>query len=139
MSIFMRSQQVRNYHKKVVDHFSRRENVGFLDKPNHTGLVGAPASADVLRLQVQVDLGNGKIMDPHLNMNKRTAMDSTIHNSAFLSETVRGLSFADKSDHMTIKDKARKLPFPPVKLHCSVMAEESIQSAINSYFATRHG
>ncbi|KAG2225582.1 hypothetical protein INT45_013693 [Circinella minor] len=123
--------QVRTYHNKVIEHFSRRENVGFLDKPNHVGIVGVPASADILRSQIQVDLGTGKLTDITTLSNNET---SVINNTMYLSKTLRGLSVNDQMPE-TNKDDA---PFPPAKLHCSV-TEDSIQSAINSYFATRHG
>ncbi|KAI7853463.1 hypothetical protein BDC45DRAFT_511284 [Circinella umbellata] len=125
--------QVRSYHNKVVEHFSRRENVGFLDKPNHLGIVGVPASVDILRPQIQVDIGTGKLTDIATLSNNETS----VINNMYLSKTLRGLSVNDQMTE-TNKDNARKLPFPPVKLHCSV-TEDSIQSAINSYFATRHG
>ena len=99
----------------MIEHFSRRENVGFLDKPNHGGVVGAPASVDILRPQIQVDLGTGKLTDT-IPLSNNT--NSVVTNTIYLSETLRGLSAGEQMAR-TDKNNARKLPFPPTKLHCS--------------------
>eukprot|EP00630_Chrysocystis_fragilis_P000606 CAMPEP_0197395246 /NCGR_PEP_ID=MMETSP1165-20131217/6593_1 /TAXON_ID=284809 /ORGANISM="Chrysocystis fragilis, Strain CCMP3189" /LENGTH=154 /DNA_ID=CAMNT_0042921003 /DNA_START=45 /DNA_END=509 /DNA_ORIENTATION=- len=123
--------RARAYHQKVVDHFERPSNVGSLDKndPNvGTGLVGAPACGDVMKLQVRVD-DEGKIVEAKF---KTFGCGSAIASSSVATEWVRGRSIEDAAG-ITNKEIAQHLNLPPVKLHCSMLAEDAINAAINDY------
>ncbi|CAB1414271.1 unnamed protein product [Pleuronectes platessa] len=119
------------YHKKVVDHYENPRNVGSLDKNSKsvgTGLVGAPACGDVMKLQIQVD-ENGKIVDAKF---KTFGCGSAIASSSIATEWVKGKSI---DDALKIKntDIAKELCLPPVKLHCSMLAEDAIRAALSDY------
>ncbi|XP_026995261.1 iron-sulfur cluster assembly enzyme ISCU, mitochondrial [Tachysurus fulvidraco] len=119
------------YHKKVVDHYENPRNVGSLDKKAKnvgTGLVGAPACGDVMKLQIQVD-EEGKIVDARF---KTFGCGSAIASSSLATEWVKGKSVAEA---MEIKntDIAKELCLPPVKLHCSMLAEDAIKAALADY------
>ena len=119
------------YSDKVVDHYENPRNVGSLDKddPNvGTGMVGAPACGDVMKLQIQVD-DDGIITDAKF---KTYGCGSAIASSSLLTEWVRGQSL-DEVEKIKNSDIANELALPPVKIHCSVLAEDAIKSAIADY------
>ena len=119
------------YSDKVIDHYTNPRNVGTLDKSNSkvgTGLVGAPECGDVMRLQIQVD-DNNMITDAKF---KTFGCGSAIASSSLATEWLKGKSIDDamKIDNMDIVEE---LSLPPVKIHCSVLAEDAIKAAINDY------
>ena len=119
------------YSDKVIDHYTNPRNVGTLDKSNSkvgTGLVGAPECGDVMRLQIQVD-DNNVITDAKF---KTFGCGSAIASSSLATEWLKGKSIDDamKIDNMDIVEE---LSLPPVKIHCSVLAEDAIKAAINDY------
>ncbi len=125
-----------HYSDKVVDHYENPRNVGTLDKESPdvgTGLVGAPACGDVMRLQIQVD-GAGVIQDARF---KTFGCGSAIASSSLVTEWVKGRTVEEA---LAIKntDVARELSLPPVKVHCSVLAEDAIKAAIADY-QKKHG
>ncbi|WIA09853.1 hypothetical protein OEZ86_000025 [Tetradesmus obliquus] len=125
----------RLYHKNVVDHYERPRNVGSFDKndPNvGTGLVGAPACGDVMKLQIKVD-DEGNIVDSCF---KTFGCGSAIASSSVATEWVKGKSLEEVT---TIKnsDIAKHLSLPPVKLHCSMLAEDAIKAAVKDIKAKR--
>uniref|UniRef100_A0A8C9Q5Z9 Iron-sulfur cluster assembly enzyme n=1 Tax=Spermophilus dauricus TaxID=99837 RepID=A0A8C9Q5Z9_SPEDA len=116
---------------KVVDHYENPRNVGSLDKTSKnvgTGLVGAPACGDVMKLQIQVD-EKGKIVDARF---KTFGCGSAIASSSLATEWVKGKTVEEA---LTIKntDIAKELCLPPVKLHCSMLAEDAIKAALADY------
>jgi nitrogen fixation NifU-like protein len=118
------------YSDKVLDHYSNPKNVGTLDKskPNvGTGLVGAPECGDVMRLQIEVN--DGIITDAKF---KTFGCGSAIAASSLATEWLKGMSLdeAVKLDNMSLVEE---LHLPPVKIHCSVLAEDAIKSAVNDY------
>jgi Fe-S cluster assembly scaffold IscU len=118
------------YSEKVLDHYSNPKNVGTLDKskPNvGTGLVGAPECGDVMRLQIEVN--DGIITDAKF---KTFGCGSAIAASSLATEWLKGMSLdeAVKMDNMSLVEE---LNLPPVKIHCSVLAEDAIKSAVNDY------
>jgi nitrogen fixation NifU-like protein len=118
------------YSEKVLDHYSNPKNVGTLDKskPNvGTGLVGAPECGDVMRLQIEVN--DGIITDAKF---KTFGCGSAIAASSLATEWLKGMTLEDaaKMDNMSLVEE---LHLPPVKIHCSVLAEDAIKSAINDY------
>ncbi|HEY8689494.1 MAG TPA: Fe-S cluster assembly scaffold IscU [Chitinophagaceae bacterium] len=120
------------YSDKVIDHYQNPKNVGTLDKSQKnvgTGLVGAPECGDVMRLQIQVDEATGMITDAKF---KTFGCGSAIASSSLATEWLKGKSVDDalKIDNMDIVEE---LNLPPVKIHCSVLAEDAIKSAINDY------
>ncbi|XP_020791155.1 iron-sulfur cluster assembly enzyme ISCU [Boleophthalmus pectinirostris] len=120
-----------SYHKKVVDHYENPRNVGSLDKNAQnvgTGLVGAPACGDVMKLQIQVD-DNGKIVDAKF---KTFGCGSAIASSSLATELVKGKS-VDEALQIKNTDIAKELCLPPVKLHCSMLAEDAIKAALSDY------
>ncbi|KAM7416651.1 hypothetical protein PAMA_018619 [Pampus argenteus] len=120
-----------SYHKKVVDHYENPRNVGTLDKTSRnvgTGLVGAPACGDVMKLQIQVD-ENGKIVDAKF---KTFGCGSAIASSSLATEWVKGKS-VDEALRIKNTDIAKELCLPPVKLHCSMLAEDAIKAALSDY------
>uniref|UniRef100_A0A3P9H5S8 Iron-sulfur cluster assembly enzyme n=1 Tax=Oryzias latipes TaxID=8090 RepID=A0A3P9H5S8_ORYLA len=120
-----------SYHKKVVDHYENPRNVGSLDKNSKsvgTGLVGAPACGDVMKLQIQVD-ENGKIVDAKF---KTFGCGSAIASSSLATEWVKGKSL-DEAMKIKNSDIAKELSLPPVKLHCSMLAEDAIKAALSDY------
>lgn len=119
------------YSDKVIDHYSNPRNVGTLDKSKQnvgTGLVGAPECGDVMRLQIEVD-ENNVITDAKF---KTFGCGSAIASSSLATEWLKGKSIDDalSIDNMDIVEE---LALPPVKIHCSVLAEDAIKSAINDY------
>jgi Fe-S cluster assembly scaffold IscU len=121
-----------SYSDKVIDHYQNPKNVGTLDKSQKnvgTGLVGAPECGDVMRLQIQVDEATGMITDAKF---KTFGCGSAIASSSLATEWLKGKSVDDalKIDNMDIVEE---LHLPPVKIHCSVLAEDAIKSAINDY------
>ncbi|XP_033845483.1 iron-sulfur cluster assembly scaffold protein IscU-like [Periophthalmus magnuspinnatus] len=119
------------YHVKVMDHYENPRNVGSLDKNSRnvgTGLVGAPACGDVMKLQIEVD-DQGKIVDARF---KTFGCGSAIASSSLATEWVKGKSVEEA---LTIKntDIAKELCLPPVKLHCSMLAEDAIKAALADY------
>ena len=117
------------YSKGVLEHYDNPRNVGSLDKkdPNvGTGLVGAPECGDVMKLQIKVD-GNDKIVDAKF---KTFGCGSAIASSSVATEWVKGKTM-DECLAVTNKDIAAHLKLPPVKLHCSMLAEDAIKAAIH--------
>lgn len=119
------------YSEKVIDHYQNPKNVGTLDKSSKnvgTGLVGAPECGDVMRLQIEVD-ETGVIKDAKF---KTFGCGSAIASSSLATEWLKGKSVDDalKIDNMAIVEE---LNLPPVKIHCSVLAEDAIKAAINDY------
>ena len=120
----------RFYHKKVLDHYENPRNVGSLDKSKisvGTGLVGAPACGDVMKLQIEVN--NGKIIDAKF---KTFGCGSAIAASSYGTEHIIGKKLGDAYE-VTNQDIANHLKLPPVKLHCSMLMEDAIKAAINDY------
>lgn len=120
------------YSEKVLDHFKNPRNVGVLDKSKKnvgTGLVGAPECGDVMRLQIEVDEETGTIRDAKF---KTFGCGSAIASSSLATEWLKGKSVDDalKIDNMDIVEE---LALPPVKIHCSVLAEDAIKAAIKDY------
>jgi len=116
------------YSDKVLDHYENPRNVGKMNDDDinvGTGMVGAPACGDVMRLQIKVD-GNGVIEDAKF---KTYGCGSAIASSSLLTEWVKGRSL-DQATEIKNKDIAEELGLPPVKIHCSVLAEDAIQAAI---------
>ena len=118
------------YSDKVLDHYSNPKNVGTLDKSKQnvgTGLVGAPECGDVMRLQIEVN--DGIITDAKF---KTFGCGSAIAASSLATEWLKGMSIdeAVKMDNMSLVEE---LHLPPVKIHCSVLAEDAIKSAVNDY------
>ena len=123
------------YTDKVIEHFEHSRNVGTLDKddPNvGTGLVGAPACGDVMRLQLKIS-DEGVIQDAKF---KTFGCGSAIASSSLVTEWVKGKSMEDAMK-ITNKDIAQELSLPPVKIHCSVLAEDAIKAAIEDFRAKR--
>ena len=125
------------YSEKVLDHFKNPKNVGTLDKGKKnvgTGLVGAPECGDVMRLQIEVDEASGTITDAKF---KTFGCGSAIASSSLATEWLKGKSLEDamKIDNMDIVEE---LALPPVKIHCSVLAEDAIKAAIKDY-QTKNG
>jgi nitrogen fixation NifU-like protein len=120
------------YSNKVLDHFTNPRNVGTLDKEKKnvgTGLVGAPECGDVMRLQIEVDDETKMIRDAKF---KTFGCGSAIASSSLATEWLKGKSIDDalSIDNMTIVEE---LALPPVKIHCSVLAEDAIKAAISDY------
>jgi len=125
-------QQVRCYDKKVLEHFNNPRNVGTLDAKSTkvgTGLVGAPACGDVMRLQIEVDEKTGKIVDAKF---KTFGCGSAIASSSLATEMIKGKGL-DEAGKLTNSMIANELCLPPVKLHCSMLAEDAIKAALADY------
>tara|TARA_B100000287_G_scaffold219037_1_gene206573 strand:+ start:311 stop:721 length:411 start_codon:yes stop_codon:yes gene_type:complete len=119
------------YSEKVLDHYEKPRNVGRLDDKSRsvgTGMVGAPACGDVMRLQIQVD-EKGVIEDAKF---KTYGCGSAIASSSLLTEWVKGKSLIDACE-IKNTEIAEELSLPPVKIHCSVLAEDAIKAAISDY------
>jgi len=119
------------YSKEVIDHYENPRNVGSFDKNDTnigTGLVGAPACGDVMKLQVKIE--NGIIQDAKF---KTFGCGSAIASSSFITEWVKGKTVTQAK---TIKNTyiVKELALPPVKIHCSVLAEDAIKAAIENYY-----
>ena len=120
------------YSEKVIDHYSNPKNVGTLDKSKSnvgTGLVGAPECGDVMRLQIEVDDASGVITDAKF---KTFGCGSAIASSSLATEWLKGKTL-DQAVAIDNMELVEELNLPPVKIHCSVLAEDSIKSAINDY------
>ncbi len=119
------------YSKKLLDHYENPHNVGSFAKDEKnigTGLVGAPACGDVMKLQIKVD-DAGIITDAKF---KTFGCGSAIASSSLATEWIKGQSL-EKAEKLTNKEIAQELSLPPVKIHCSVLAEEAIKAAIEDY------
>lgn len=150
------AQQRRGYHEKVLDHYNNPRNVGSMQKGDQdvgTGLVGAPACGDVMKLQIRVNKDSGRIDDVVF---KTFGCGSAIASSSYLTELVRGMTL-DEAGRVKNTDVAKELCLPPVKrmslscvwlmnsvgsnaniyislVHCSMLAEDAIKSAIANYY-----
>ena len=125
------------YSEKVIDHYENPRNVGSFAKDEEgiaTGMVGAPACGDVMKLQIKVDPQTGLIQDARF---KTYGCGSAIASSSLVTEWVKGKTL---DQALTIKNAqiAEELALPPVKIHCSILAEDAIKAAVNDYKA-RHG
>jgi nitrogen fixation NifU-like protein len=120
------------YSDKVVDHYSNPRNVGSLDKGDEnvgTGLVGAPECGDVMKLQIKVDETSGVIEDAKF---KTFGCGSAIASSSLATEWVKGKTL-EEALAIRNTDIVRELSLPPVKIHCSVLAEDAIKAAISDW------
>ena len=123
------------YSKKLTDHFENPQNVGSFDKNDDnvgTGLVGAPACGDVMKLQIKVE--DGIIQDAKF---KTFGCGSAIASSSLITEWVKGRTLNEAKSIKNVQI-AKELALPPVKIHCSVLAEDSIKAAIKDY-ETKYG
>ena len=124
------------YSEKVIDHYEHPRNVGAFGKDEGgvgTGLVGAPACGDVMKLQIKVNPTTGRIEDAKF---KTYGCGSAIASSSLVTEWVKGKSL---DEALTIKNTqiAEELALPPVKIHCSILAEDAIKAAVDDY-RSRH-
>lgn len=122
------------YSDKVLDHYENPRNVGIMNDDDDnvgTGMVGAPACGDVMRLQIRVN--DGIIVDAKF---KTYGCGSAIASSSLLTEWVKGMHI-DKAELLRNTQLAEELSLPPVKIHCSVLAEDAIKSAIQNYRSKR--
>ena len=122
------------YSEKVVEHYENPRNVGSFDKGDDTvgtGMVGAPACGDVMKLQIKVNPATGLIEDAKF---KTYGCGSAIASSSLVTEWIKGKSL---DEALTIKNTqiAEELALPPVKIHCSILAEDAIKAAVNDYKA----
>ena len=127
----------RAYHPKVIEHYTNPRNVGSLDKKSKdvgTGIVGAPACGDVIKLQIQVDDKTGIIENVKF---KTFGCGSAIASSSYMTELVHGMSIDDAAK-IKNTEIAKELSLPPVKLHCSMLAEDAIKAAIKDYKTKRN-
>ena len=125
------------YSDKVVEHYENPRNVGSFEKGDEdvgTGMVGAPACGDVMKLQIKVNPATGLIEDARF---KTYGCGSAIASSSLVTEWVKGKSL---DEAMSIKNTqiAEELALPPVKIHCSILAEDAIKAAVDDYKA-KHG
>ena len=123
------------YSDKVIDHYENPRNVGSLDKSDEavgTGIVGAPACGDVMKLQIKVE--DGVITDAKF---KTYGCGSAIASSSLVTEWVKGMS-VEKAMELKNSQIAEELSLPPVKIHCSVLAEDAVKAAIKDY-QDKHG
>ena len=123
------------YNDKLLDHYENPRNVGSLNKDKDTvgtGLVGAPACGDVMKLQIEVD-EIGVIIDAKF---KTFGCGSAIASSSLVTEWVKGRK-VDEAVEITNKEIAKELALPPVKIHCSVLAEDAIKAAVADYKSKR--
>ena len=124
------------YSEKVIDHYENPRNVGKMDAAERnvgTGMVGAPACGDVMRLQIKVE--NDTISDAKF---KSYGCGSAIASSSLLTEWVRGRTL-DEANSIKNMEIAQELALPPVKIHCSVLAEDAIKAAIQNYREKQNG
>ena len=120
-----------SYSTAVLDHYENPRNVGVLDaasKKVGTGMVGAPACGDVMKLQIQVN-DDGVIEDARF---KAYGCGSAIASSSLITEWVKGKTL-DEASHIKNTEIVKELDLPPVKIHCSVLAEDAIKAAINNF------
>ena len=119
------------YSKELIDHYEKPRNVGSMDKDSKevgTGLVGAPACGDVMKLQIKVD-DQGVIEDAKF---KTCGCGAAIASSSLITEWVKGKKL-DDANKIKNTEIAKHLALPPVKIHCSVLAEDAIKAAISDY------
>lgn len=124
------------YSDKVLDHYENPRNVGSLDKNDPdvgTGMVGAPSCGDVMKLQIKVNEETGIIEDAKF---KTYGCGSAIASSSLVTELLKGKTI-DEATSIKNSDIAEELALPPVKIHCSVLAEDAIKSAIEDYTKKR--
>jgi nitrogen fixation protein NifU and related proteins len=122
------------YSNKVIEHYENPRNVGSFDKGDETvgtGMVGAPACGDVMKLQIKVDPRTGLIQDARF---KTYGCGSAIASSSLVTEWVKGKTL---DEAMSVKNTqiAEELALPPVKIHCSILAEDAIKAAVTDYKA----
>jgi nitrogen fixation NifU-like protein len=120
------------YSQQVIDHYENPRNVGSFDKTDPdigTGMVGAPACGDVMRLQIKVDNDTGIITDAKF---KTYGCGSAIASSSLITEWVKGKTL-DQAGSIKNSEIAEELALPPVKIHCSILAEDAIKAAIHNY------
>ena len=119
------------YSQKVVDHYENPRNVGKfdIDETIGTGMVGAPACGDVMKLQIKVDHDTGIITDARF---KTYGCGSAIASSSLVTEWVKGKTI-DQAAQLKNSEIAEELALPPVKIHCSILAEDAIKAAVEDY------
>ena len=120
------------YSNKVIDHYENPRNVGSFDKTDNdigTGMVGAPACGDVMKLQIKVDHVTGIITDAKF---KTYVCGSAIASSSLITEWVKGKTL-DEAGSIKNSEIAEELALPPVKIHCSILAEDAIKAAVEDY------
>ena len=120
------------YSEKVVDHYENPRNVGSFDKDDAsvgTGMVGAPACGDVMKLQIKVNPATGVIEDARF---KTYGCGSAIASSSLVTEWVKGKTL-DQAASLKNSQIAEELALPPVKIHCSILAEDAIKAAVEDY------
>ncbi len=120
------------YSEKVVDHYENPRNVGSFDKGDEsvgTGMVGAPACGDVMKLQIKVNSETGVIEDARF---KTYGCGSAIASSSLVTEWVKGKTL-EQASALKNSEIAEELALPPVKIHCSILAEDAIKAAVNDY------
>ena len=125
------------YSEKVIEHYEHPRNVGSFDKGDSsvgTGMVGAPACGDVMKLQIKVDPATGLIQDARF---KTYGCGSAIASSSLVTEWVKGKTL-DQAAALKNSQIAEELALPPVKIHCSILAEDAIKAAVQDYKA-KHG
>jgi Fe-S cluster assembly scaffold IscU len=128
----MNMNMIRSYGQNVIDHYQSPKNVGSLDSKDinvGSGLVGAPACGDVMRLQINVDADTGIILDTKF---KTFGCGSAIASSSYGSEYIKG-KHIDDAYNISNRDIANYLKLPPIKIHCSMLMEDAVKSAINDY------
>ena len=121
-----------SYSQQVIDHYENPRNVGSFNKGDPdvgTGVVGAPACGDVMKLQIKVDHDTGIITDAKF---KTYGCGSAIASSSLITEWVKGMHI-DKAGEIKNSEIAEELALPPVKIHCSILAEDAIKAAVNDY------
>jgi len=120
------------YSEKVIDHYENPRNVGTFDKGDAsvgTGMVGAPACGDVMKLQIKVNEQTGVIEDARF---KTYGCGSAIASSSLVTEWVKGKTL-EQAQALKNSEIAEELALPPVKIHCSILAEDAIKAAVNDY------
>ena len=120
------------YSEQVIDHYENPRNVGSFDKSDNsvgTGMVGAPACGDVMKLQIKVDDATGIITDAKF---KTYGCGSAIASSSLVTEWVKGKTL-DQAGAIKNSQIAEELALPPVKIHCSILAEDAIKAAVEDY------
>jgi nitrogen fixation NifU-like protein len=120
------------YSEKVIDHYENPRNVGSFEKDDPTvgtGMVGAPACGDVMKLQIKVDNDTGIITDAKF---KTYGCGSAIASSSLVTEWVKGKTL-DQAGSIKNSEIAEELALPPVKIHCSILAEDAIKAAVDDY------
>ena len=120
------------YSKQVIDHYENPRNVGTFDKDDEdvgTGMVGAPSCGDVMKLQIKVDKQTGLITDAKF---KTYGCGSAIASSSLVTEWVKGKTL-DEAGAIKNAEIAQELALPPVKIHCSILAEDAIKAAVEDY------